>query len=393
LKTHISAPSTQITSKKSTFNFLSLGRTKKIVFIISGIHRALAFEWIHQALKTKFLVCYILLGESNTPLAQFLKQNDATILEVNCNAWWNPIAFVKVLWSLIMNRPYLVHTHLINANMIGLSVAWLLRIKKRIYTRHHALVHHREHKKGLWIDKWCNFASTHVVAISKNVFDILIDLERVPPEKIRLVHHGFDLNYLRNPDFKKVESLKQKGATTTAYPVIGVISRYQQWKGVQYIIPAFVRLLDQYPQAKLILANASGNFKKEIKTLLISVPASAFIEIEFEDNTAELYRMFDVFVHVPIDEQSEAFGQTYVESLACGVPSVFTLSGVAREFVEHEKNALVVPFCDSDAIHLAIERILTDKVLRQNLIANGEKSAAQFPLKKMIYNLEKLYTT
>jgi hypothetical protein len=63
---------------------------------------------------------------------------------------------------------------------------------------------------------------------------------------------------------------------------------------------------------------------------------------------------------VPIDDTIEAFGQTYIEALISGVPSVFTLSGVASEFIENGKNALVVDYKNSEQISVAIDQILTN---------------------------------
>jgi len=110
-------------------------------------------------------------------------------------------------------------------------------------------------------------------------------------------------------------------------------------------------------------------------------------------NVRALYHVFDVFVHVPINSYCEAFGQTYVEALACGVPSVFTLSGIAPEFIQHEKNALVVPFKDSQAIALACQRLLQDEGLRSELSAQGLKDVReQFGIEGMIGRLQNLYS-
>jgi glycosyltransferase involved in cell wall biosynthesis len=164
------------------------------------------------------------------------------------------------------------------------------------------------------------------------------------------------------------------------------------WKGIQYIIPAFEKLLTIYPNAKLLLANAQGDYKSELQKLLQKIPSDNYIEIPFEANISALYHLFDVYVHTPIDAQLEAFGQTYVEALAAGTPSIFTLSGVASEFIEHEKNALVVPFQNSEAIFEAMEKILKDEKLKNQLKINGFSSIQhKFNLEHFIQKLEKLY--
>ena len=165
------------------------------------------------------------------------------------------------------------------------------------------------------------------------------------------------------------------------------------WKGIHYIIPAFKELLKDYPDAYLLLANAKkGDYKDEIDQLLQDLPTDSYHEIEFEHNLFALYHLLDVFVHCPVDEEVEAFGQIYVEALAAGIPSVVTLSGIAREFIENEKNAVVVDFKNSDEVLAGIQKVLKEAPFRENLINNGKESVkANFSLSNMIQTLENLY--
>jgi glycosyltransferase involved in cell wall biosynthesis len=171
-----------------------------------------------------------------------------------------------------------------------------------------------------------------------------------------------------------------------------MISRYIKWKGVTYGIEAFEGLLATYPKAHLILANAQGPDRTLVQDALAKLPHGSYTEIGFEEDIAALYQLFDVFVHLPIDDHFEAFGQTYIEALACGVPAVFTLSGIAAEVIEANENALVVPYKDSLATAAAIGKLLEDDELKRKLIRNGKLTAERFNLKTFISQLEKLYT-
>jgi glycosyltransferase involved in cell wall biosynthesis len=277
--------------------------------------------------------------------------------------------------------------------MLGLSAAKVLGIKKRIYTRHHSTFHHQYHPQAVKYDKICNDLATDIVAISENVQNVLIDKEHVQPEKIYLIHHGFDLEKFQSISQKKIDDLKKKyGIIKQDYPVIGVISRYINWKGHSYIINAFKQVKEKYPSAKLVLANATGPDKDAIQSLLKkNLPKNSYIEIPFEHDLFTLYQLFDIYVHIPINESIEAFGQTYVEALAAGIPSVFTLSGVAKEFIKHGENALVVPFKNSEETANNIIKLLENKPLAKKLFENGKKSIKQFSLENFIFKLEKLY--
>ena len=221
---------------------------------------------------------------------------------------------------------------------------------------------------------------------------MLVEKEKANPGKIALIHHGFDLEKFQNPDADKVQKLKERYGTVGKYPVIGVIARYTEWKGLQYVIPAFAQLLGSQPDAKLLLANANGDYKPQIQHLLQQLPPGSYTEIPFEEDLYSLYGLFDIFVHVPVNPEIEAFGQTYVEALAAGVPSVFTLSGVAAEFVEDGKNAFVVPFQDSNAILRAVVHLLASSELQETIRRNGLAIAQGFGLQKMMKELSNLYT-
>ncbi|MNY27860.1 Glycosyl transferases group 1 [compost metagenome] len=81
-----------------------------------------------------------------------------------------------------------------------------------------------------------------------------------------------------------------------------------------------------------------------------------------------------------------------MEALAAGIPSIFTLSGVAREFIIHEENALVVPFKDSDAIYESMVRLMNDPALCANLTTKGVQNVNRmFRFDSYIEKLQKLY--
>ena len=108
------------------------------------------------------------------------------------------------------------------------------------------------------------------------------------------------------------------------------------------------------------------------------LPRESIRQIKFEDDIYALFKCFDVYVHVPVDPSVEAFGQTYVEALLSGVPSVFTLSGIAPEFIENDHNAMVVPFEDSVSIVQSVIRLRENQDLATTLVANGRNSASRF---------------
>lgn len=368
----------------------------KVVYIISDIDKALAFEWIAMGLsKEKFELSFLLLTAQKSSILQtFLEQNNFTVRSIVCAGkkdW--PLAWLSIIKYLKRWKPDLVHCHLLQANILGLTAAKVLGIPKRIYTRHHSDYHFRYFPKGVKWDKLSNRMATHIVAPSNGVKKILMEMEHVLPDKITTINHGFDLAYFESVPKQIIASVQQKYNPEHKYPVVGVISRFTELKGIQYIIPAFEKLLEQYPNALLLLFNAKGDFAHTLNEQLKQhIPEHAYKTVAFESELAAVYQLFDVFVQVSTDTNIEAFGQTYIEALAAGVPSVFTLSGIAPDFIQHLKNAVVVPFKNEEAIYKGIHILLEDKNLRNEIIQEGLNSVQKrFSLQKMIGSLSELY--
>lgn len=367
---------------------------KNLTYIVSDINKALAFEWIASYIdKTKFNIDFILINDGISDLEKYLIENQIPVLRVQYKRKIDGLlAIYKVYRILKKRKTQIVHTHLFIANLVGLTAAFIAGVKKRIHTRHHSDFHHVKFPKAVKYDRYVNFMSTDIVAITEIVKQILISLENVPEKKIHLIHHGFQLENFYNVPLKSIETLKVKYQISNQFPIVGAISRYTEWKGVQYLIPAYKLLLEKYPDALLVLANAYGDCKHEIKNLLKDIPKQNYIEIQFENDLFALYKLFDVFVHIPINKRAEAFGQIYVEALASGIPSVFTNAGVADEFIVHRHNALVVPYENSLAVYNELLELLTNQHLSNQLVINGKIDVNEkFQLQKMILALEDLY--
>lgn len=367
---------------------------KKILYILSNIDKANEFEWVIERLDySKFQLEFISLhSKEDTALHQFCNQHKIPFYHVHYQSKNDLLKAIFKTYQLIKKlKPDIVHAQLFEAGLIGITAAWIVGVKNRIYTRHYANFHHKYAPSGVKYDNWINSKSTHIVSITKMVSDILIQKENVPAEKITLIYHGFPFDNFKNISEERVKQVKQRNHIPDNKKIIGVISRYTFWKGVQDIIPAFKKLLAENPDLHLVLANAKGDYKNEIHKLLNDLPKDAYTEIAFEHDNAALFKCFDVFVHVPIDTESEAFGQIYIEALLAETPSVFTLSGVANEIMIDKENSLVVPHQSSESIYQAIKLLLSDETLREELKKNGLLTVANFSIENKINALEKLY--
>lgn len=367
----------------------------KVTYVLSLIFKSFEYEWIVRYLdSSKIELSFILLNPESTELETFLNSRGIRVSRIPFYGKKSyPRALIECYRVLRKIQPNYINCNLLDANIIGLTAGVLTGVKNRIYTRHHSTYHHVYFPKGKLYDIYANLLATQIVAVSSLVKKVLINKERVRPDKIKVIPHGFGLEDFKSVTSERVIKLNKKYKIGNKSPVIGVISRYIEWKGVQYIIPAFEAILKEHPNAILLIANArQGQHTFQVLKLLKNIQVDSYREIIFESDVLAFYKMLDLFIHVPIDDHSEAYGRIYAECLASGVPLVCTISGIGHDIIEHNKNAFVVPYQDSPAIHQAVNNILSSDTLKELLSKNGVETAKlHFDMNIQKRLLEKLY--
>ncbi len=256
-------------------------------------------------------------------------------------------------------------------------------------------------------------ATNAISVTNKGVPGMIAD--GVPEEKISVIPNGFDLSLFEKVGAERVEKLKTKYQIPEGKsPVIGVVARYVAWKGPKYTIDAFRELLKIHPNAYLVIAGsqkhiiarqqkeiAKNKAKKstygitqgaqEVEERLAQLPSDSYLEISFEDDLAALYQLFDVFVHVPINKDVEAFGQCCLDAMFSRIPSVITRSGCVYDFAVHKEHAWIVDYENTPQITTGILQILANKTLSHQLVHNAFDVAKTYNIDRQIESLQNLY--
>ncbi len=373
----------------------SPARRIRLTFIVSIEVRWLHLEWLCRELDRELfdisfiLVCY----RERTPYLQsFLTEHRIPYRRIDCEI--GPLSLAKAVGQVRrychQEKIEIVSTHMFLADMVGLLGAYLARVPVRINTHHHH-IRHRSRPK-IWLNRMVKTLSTRIITASRHAQDDLLTASAAAAGRSILIPFGIDLDRFRTIATERVERLRRRYLPEGGAPVVGVIARYLEWKGIQYVIPAFRRLLDDYPSAVLLLANARGPYRPQIRKALDDLPRDRYREIEFEEDIFALYQLFDVYVHAPIGVNFETFGRIYVEALAAGVPTIFTLSGVGPEFLAHRENTWLVKHKDSDAIYQGLQALLGNETLCESLVREGRRSVEErFCLRGMIRATTDLY--
>ncbi|MFA6240844.1 MAG: glycosyltransferase family 4 protein, partial [Candidatus Hydrogenedentales bacterium] len=91
----------------------------------------------------------------------------------------------------------------------------------------------------------------------------------------------------------------------------------------------------------------------------------------------DMFRSADVFAFPSIasDEWQEQFGMSLIEAMACGIPTVTTLSGAIEEIAGDA--AMLVQPNDFLALYQAIRRLALEPSLREDLGARARARAVE----------------
>jgi len=190
--------------------------------------------------------------------------------------------------------------------------------------------------------------------------------------------------------FAKMHNLNGNG------PVIGMVARLAAEKGVEVLLSALPRVLEVYPEARVLFAGQYRDVMGEEAYARRLEPLFSQYEERWEFlgvlsplQLAAFYPHLDAIV-VPSLNSTESFGLVQVEAMLCGTPAIASdLPGV-RQPVLQTGMGEVVPVGDSEALAEAILRI-ADVDNQQKYIRPQKEIAARFNTERTAAAYEALF--
>ena len=212
----------------------------------------------------------------------------------------------------------------------------------------------------------------------------------VKKKKIKYIPLATDLEkFSQGPS--KSEARKFLNLNTEEF-LIGIIGRFDPAKGQSYLIQAFNRIHTRFPNARLLfIGEDTRGVKKshleELKNLVSENGMEDKVYFKpFLSNPVPAFKALDVFVMASF---GETFGMVTIEALAAGLPVIGTRSGGTPEILENGEAGLLVPPKDEPALSEALEKLISQEDLRDELSRKGILRAKEFSLElyeKRIYH-------
>ncbi|WP_132054189.1 glycosyltransferase family 4 protein [Pseudocnuella soli] len=257
------------------------------------------------------------------------------------------------------------------------------------YGKYEVLVHRRK------IQHACRHANA-VIAISEQTKKDLVELYRVPAQKIAVCYQSCD------PIFAAVAPVEQKEAVRKAYGlpqdfflyVGSIIER----KNLLRICMAMKETGDDF-RLPLVVVGTGKKYAQQVKNYLQKAgladrvlftstmqPASKEADLKHTSNLATLYQMATGFIYPSL---FEGFGIPVLEAMWSGAPVITSNTSCLPETAGNA--ALLVDPLNVSDMAAAMVRLQNDAALRQTLVAKGKSQAQQFSLEQCTRSVMNVY--
>lgn len=227
-----------------------------------------------------------------------------------------------------------------------------------------------------------------IIAISECLKRDVIKYLKVPKEKIKVVYNGKDKRF-KPLNQKEITDVKQKYSLDFSFILyVGVL---QTRKNISNIVKAYYKLKKDKMKHKLILAGGIGQKHKDKEIFKTVRQLGLQKEVIFtgyipDGDLPSLYNAADLFVFPSI---YEAFGLPPLEAMACGIPVITSDRGAFPEVVG-DAGIMVDPY-DVDGLAKAMQEVLTNDNLKQNMVKKGLKRAEMFSWEKCAKEVLEVY--
>jgi L-malate glycosyltransferase len=216
------------------------------------------------------------------------------------------------------------------------------------------------------------------ICVSQAILELLVPSLR-HPEKAVVIHSSIDMaRFTQDKSDRKL--LRSELGLDDNHLLIGNTSALAPHKDH----PSFIRMADilhrRFPQMRFVIIG-DGPSRSEVEKLIETHKLMDIVILAgFRNNIAQLLPGLDVFV---MSSRTEGLGTSILDAFASDVPVVVTAAGGIPELVDNEVTGILCEIGNSEQLAEAVVRIIEDASLRESLVTEAAKKAAQFDFRSM----------
>src|SRR5436190_5001050 len=207
--------------------------------------------------------------------------------------------------------------------------------------------------------------------------------------KLAVIRNGIDLKRLDRCD--GTGPIREEFHIPDDSPIISVLSRLNELKGIPYFLDAVSSVLTSFPNARFLVVG-EGPARLDLEVYAQNKGyGQAVIFTGARLDVPLILRETSISV---LPSLSEGLSNVLIESMAAGVPVVDTQVGGNTEIVDDGTTGLLVPSRDSNALAKAILQLLSDpKTAARMGSAGRDRIESRFSVGRAVHETQRTYTS
>lgn len=305
------------------------------------------------------------------------------------------IWFLQTLVNLgLYGKKYdVVHAHYVFPS------GMLARFYKKVWKTPCVVTSHggdidRMAKKSRRIRNWTDLIlkdADHVIAVGDALYNEIHRDYKISSDKLSILNMGVNRNVFKA--YPKPEVRAELGLKPGKKPILFVGNIIRE-KGLNDLVSAFLKVKKTQPEAELYLMGASRNqaYRQELESLIEENGLTSDVFFKNPLPQADLAKWMSAAEVFVLPSHLEGFGLVAVEAMSCLTPVVGSDVG-GLSYLLKEGNGILVKPKDAESLAEGILKVLDDDELKEDLIRNGEKKAAENDEEQLILKLQNIYET
>ena len=200
----------------------------------------------------------------------------------------------------------------------------------------------------------------------------------VPADRVRVIRNSVDTKRFGSGDRALIRD--RLGMPEDARVVL-FTSRLDAQKRPLDAVRAFAAAAKGRPGTYLVFAGSGSEREAILREASALGQAERVRCVGYQTDIQNWLAAADVWI---LPTEAENFSLALLEAMAAGCPVLTTLCAGNDEVVEHERNALVVPVGDVEALADGLTRLLDDPEMRSRLARGAKETAARYDEEAMV---------
>lgn len=238
-----------------------------------------------------------------------------------------------------------------------------------------------------WADRALAADTALVMLVSEALRTFAIECQGFRPEQLEVLHNPLDLTRFRRSPEAGTALRSELGIPGDA-TVVACVGRLEPVKGLDILLEAWSGVTRPCRGAVLLIVG-DGPSRAKLERQARSLPESADVRfLGYREDVEDVFAASDLAV---LPSRNEGLPRVALEAMATGCPVVAARVGGVPEIVRPEREGLLVPPEDPEALAEALARALDDPALRRRLGERAHRTARRYDLPAAGPRLERIY--